>query len=146
MAFGIVLALAVSSLANSVVIAATSSFTSQTDAVALTTLYTPTAAGDYRVWLYMETSGFVNNATQVACGYLVWVGDFATYTPGGTGTFAPNGYNSPCLYPDAFTTYSWNIHAAANQPIKFRTTIGFEGTAGSPPVASYNVYVVVEKL
>jgi hypothetical protein len=135
----------VSTAVTDTTVVASVSFIGETDAIPSTVILTPVNAHSYRISVYMETSDFVNNASQIACGFIGWTGDFSTYD-------YPASGDGICLYTSvatATTTYvedSIVIHSAPGQPITFHTVIGDFGTPGVPPVAPYNAYVTVEKL
>jgi hypothetical protein len=127
------------SAANTTIVAvASTSFTSQTEAIPVTTLYTPTTAGLYRVSVYMETSGESGIVCgQTAFAHVGWKGIYGSYTWPANDLFED--------YPYAFVEGNTTIYSVAGQSITFSVTIGDCGTP-MPPVADYGVYVTVEKL
>lgn len=120
-------------------VVASASWTAQTDGIASTSLYTPSADGNYRVSVWMETSNYINNCPLIEHAHISWTSDYGSYT------YPNSGYGPLQLYPLAYTYGSIVVRAKAGSAISFLVSLGDNCSPG-PPTQPYNVYVVVEKL
>jgi hypothetical protein len=113
-------------------IVAKQSWTSQSGALASTTVYTPSAAGLFRVSAYIEVS---SGSTRAPSASMTWTDDHAAQNNSGalgavdaSGNWTING---------SYATRAFRV--AANTDIKVSTSIG----AGT---GTYDLYVVIEQL
>ena len=112
-------------------VVAKKSFLNQTGAIASTTLYTPTASGNYRVSIYSDTQNPPD--LNAMCPYFVWTDDFNGQTnEGGPGCLNTN--------PLTFGQGILVLH------VKGGTTISVYTLTSNPEIPPYNLYVTIEKL
>lgn len=106
------------------IVVAKMSFLGQTSTIATTTIYTPSAEGDFVVYISADSSG-VTGAGQIQT---YWTTDNGA---GGATLDFPGG--STCCSRFQVSTF----HSAASEPIQIEVT--------SAPDDSYNLYVTVEQ-
>ena len=110
------------------IVVAKQSFLSQTAPLPITTLYTPTADGDYRVNVYIVMSPPVPSLGGQAYARLTWTDEFQTYSAQGWAT-AMNSIQGQ---------QSNVIHSVGGQPIQLNVTYG-----SNDPSQTYDVFVSV---
>jgi transcription elongation factor len=112
-------------------VVAKKSFLNQTGAIASTTLYTPTASGNYRVSIYSDTQNPPD--LNAMCPHFVWTDDFNSgQTNDGPGCLNTN--------PLTFGQGILVLH------VKGGTTISVYTSTSYPEIPPYNLYVTIEKL
>jgi len=121
------------SQAAAVRVAATS-LTAQTASIGNTTLYTPSAAGTYRVTLAMWTTVTGSSGTV---GF-----SLSANTGSGAESFGSSSLDLTKINSGGQVSGQWNMHVGANQAISYNTTLTCS-SCGSP---QYGIDVVVEKL
>lgn len=105
----------------------------QTTGIPLTTIYTPTSDGIFRVtgYIVFTDTAFVGTNETATCN-IQWVDELQTETIVNFVSTSPSGLGT--FYGDA------TIHVKANQPIQFLVGLG-----GSPTPSPYNLYLTVIK-
>jgi hypothetical protein len=118
------------------IVVASISLQNQTATIPETSLFTPTASGDFRVSVYVDWSPLIDPGDA---GFITvaWSDDYQQAVQRFLG-FGP-------LFTNAgFATDTFSVHALANSPITYTV-----GQSGNPPFSlatPYNLYVTVEQL
>jgi hypothetical protein len=104
------------------------SVTAQTTTVPLTTLFTPSADGLFRISVYMSSSPSAGSTWAYA---LFWTDDIKARNSG-----------RQQLSPGVFSSLSVPVRGLAGQPLSYSISAG----ASNPPGATYNLSITVEQL
>ncbi len=113
---------------------AATSLTGQTASIGNTTLYTPSAAGQYRVVLSLWTMVAGSSGTVSF--------SLSANTGSGAQSFGSSSLDLTKVNSGGQVSGQWNMHVGANQAISYNTTLTCS-SCGSP---QYGIDVVVERL
>ncbi len=113
---------------------AATSLTGQTASIGNTTLYTPSAAGQYRVVLSLWTMVAGSSGTVSL--------SLSANTGSGAESFGSSSLDLTKVNSGGQVSGQWNMHVGANQAISYNTTLTCS-SCGSP---QYGIDVVVERL